>query len=853
MALYQPSFCVPHNQAIDATDQDDMTFSFKLNGNNPLVAYNIQIYDNDTNKLVYELISIENERAIQAKIQEISNWLAIQHTKYEKLENAEEEYDKSEIKTNFRTQLRKAMVNEKKKLLTMEETLSKKNKGETLGQTEITKYFEYFGNILTDLNSLIGDEENPLPNTGEYILNTITDWVNVDPARKDGVEYEDEDKVIIDRKAFNNVKEIYISIKQYYENVMKARTGASDTTYINETTYNKARQAAYLIYSEFSNEPYFNKDLYEAINTVWNNTNFDKLLTEVTNYEALWTSEITQQEYALSHLSGGKTTNKVNVYNSPTASESNIYYSLQKGAQVAIIKSSSGEPPAGWYFISSGGQFGYIQSQYVQLYNIKSGKYYLEKPIYPTNYEGEKNTIYHQLPINILSNGKSYKWSVTLYWSTSGRYDEESKIDGSLTSVENYFETRKKPIVKLKNINELFTIPFNYVNTTTDMMFTIDDDGTSISLPKGSSVRIITLIDEDTVNIEYVDENTNLKHQAIISVNNIDGLGLYGSSNNYILPSKKATFEGYYEQEQFVSISYFRWVLYKLQYDSEEISEVVKDTGMIPSIDFRFSYDGFLNDEKYGIKIFVQTLDNIEAETELIKFKVSYIDYEIENMLNAENSPIEHGIIVEWSNLRLIKGEVEGNSHYEKDTPTENKTALTLENNKTTLTFDKDKGKPLSVDFDANQILCTRFDEERPLDKQIYYTASGLDDNGEVVSKTLELIPTNDTQTTGKVILRYTIKTAIGVEEYDKEIIASALYWYVIIMKKDGFVVFTKYAQGLFPAIDQYPNLNKFTGQKGLYPDALTYLEEPSDRVEYNYQTIVDRDGNEIKKDGENG
>ena len=108
------------------------------------------------------------------------------------------------------------------------------------------------------------------------------------------------------------------------------------------------------------------------------------------------------------------------------------------------------------------------------------------------------------------------------------------------------------------------------------------------------------------------------------------------------------------------------------------------------------------------------------------------------------------------------------------------------------------------------------------------------------------MIPRKDTQTTGKVILRYTIKTAIGAENYDQEIIASTLYWYIIIMKKDGFVVFTKYAQGLFPALDQYPNLNKFTSQKGLYPDALTYLEEPSDKVEYNYQTIVDRDGNEI-------
>ena len=26
MALYQPSFCIPKNQAIDATDENDMTF-----------------------------------------------------------------------------------------------------------------------------------------------------------------------------------------------------------------------------------------------------------------------------------------------------------------------------------------------------------------------------------------------------------------------------------------------------------------------------------------------------------------------------------------------------------------------------------------------------------------------------------------------------------------------------------------------------------------------------------------------------------------------------------------------------------------------------------------------------------
>ena len=247
MALYQPSFCIPKNQAIDASDENDMTFSFKLNGNNPLVAYNIQIFDNDTNNLVYELISTENERAIQAKIEEVSNWLENQETKQERLNTSEEEYKSSEIKTNFRNKLKEAIANEKKKLLTMETILNKKKDGKLTDQTDISKYFEYWGNILTDLGSLIGNEENPLPNTGEFVLNTIEGWLNIDPARTNGIEYEDEEVEIINRTAFNKVKELYISLKQYYEDVMKARSGASDTTYINDTTYNKAKQTAYLI------------------------------------------------------------------------------------------------------------------------------------------------------------------------------------------------------------------------------------------------------------------------------------------------------------------------------------------------------------------------------------------------------------------------------------------------------------------------------------------------------------------------------------------------------------------------------------------------------------------------------
>ncbi len=860
MALYQPSFCIPRNEAIDATNQDDMTFSFKLNGNNPLVAYNIQIFDNDTNELVYELVSTENERAIEKNINEIRSWLSVQEKKQEKVTQSEEEYKASTIRTAFRDSLRKFVSQNSSKLLDMTNTLEKKKKGESLGQTEIVEYFQYWGDFILGLETYIGDEKSTSTTTGEGMLKTIEGWLNIDPYRKDGIEYKEKNEHLVDRGDFNEVKDLYLDFKNYYNGVGEAReaAGASDTTYINDTTLTKARQALYLIYSEFSNEAYFGKDLYTAINNVWIRVNFNRLEEEINNVYSNWVNQINQQEYALAHLTGGYAKQDINVYKSATASSSNIKYILKKGTELTIITDTP-TVPSGWYCISINGQKGYVQSQYVTLYPNTNGKYWLKNPIYPTNYEGEQNTVYHQIPLKVtndagkivdtLQNGKGYKWSVTLYWNTSGKYEEDDAIYGSLVSVENYFDTRNRPIIGIENAKQVFSIPNNYV--TVKNSFVVDgEDNKKITVKAGTTVRLISLTesDENFANIEFTQEGTNERIFGTTHIDNLNGLGLYDDDTITVLPvvlSKKATFVGHYEQAQHVSIAYFRWVLYKLQYDTEEIVETVKDTGMVPSADFRFVYEGFLDDEKYAIQTFVQTLDNVEVQTGLIKFKSSYITYPIENMVNAENSPIEHGIIVEWSNLRLIQGEVDGEYHYEKDLPVQGKTSLTLDKG-SVLTFDKDKGKPLAVDFDTNQILCTKFDEDRPTEVQRYYTASGLDDNGEVISKTLELIPDENTQTTGKAILRYTVKTARENNIYEQEIIASPLYWYVIIMTSTGFTIYTKYAKGLFPAIDQYPHLNKFTKTHGLYPDALTYLEEPSDRVEYNYQTIVDRDGNEI-------
>lgn len=855
MALYQPSFMVPHNEAIDVTNSEDMTFKWQLNGNNLLCAYNIQIFDVDTNELVYELISTENQRVIQANINRLSGYITNQENKISKVQEYKNEYDKSTLRSEFKYDLEDDRTNLLDKYDKMAVILSDLKAGEELSQSEITKYFQYWGEAIETIKARVGrvisdttgDPVQPDEGSAEYIKMKIEEWSNIDPARTDGIEYEG-DVELVNSTAFNTVKDELSAYSDYYDNVMAARRelSASDTSFINDTTLDKAKKTIYLMYSKHTNESYYAKDLWAAVDTMWKSLNFEKKEKECRNYLEKYQSEIEQESYALAHLNGGIVTEDTEAYSTASAIEENLVYTIPKDGVVAIIDMEP-QPPEGWAYIIYGGIKAYIQTTNLEYYNIEYGKYYLDNPIPPTNYEGDPNVISHQLPINVLKNGKSYKWSVTLYWSTSGDYTQDDKIDGKLTSVECYFDARKRPEVYLKNLEQVFTIPYNYVEIATETSFAYEDkDGHEQIKELSAGEKVLFLHratdNENSAYIRTVDDE-NVYIYGVIPVESLVNTGLYeeGIQKLYELQSKYVTFIGGYEQEQHVSISYFRWVLSKLQYDTEEVVEVVEDTGMIPSIDVKFFYDGFLNGEKYSIKLYVQTLDNVEAESVEYKFKVQYIDISIENMINAENSPIEHGIIVEWSNLRLIQGDVIGGYSYTDDLPNDSQTSISLEEG-TTLTFDQDKGNPLSIDWEANHIISMRIDKDRPKD-QVYYTASGLDDNGEVIYKTLELINRPDTDTTGVADLVYTVHTAITDETYTQEIIASPLYWYIIILKQDGFIVYRKYADGLFPMRELYASYNGFTDDRNPVPLPLRYYDEPSERVNYNYQTIIRNDG----------
>ena len=251
MALYQPSFMVPHNQTIDVTNKEDMQFKWQLNGNNLLCAYNIQIFDVDSNKLVYEIVSTANQRAIQENINLLTGYATNQENKILSLETYQTEYSSSTLKSQFKIDLdkdRTKCFEDYDEMAAIVVELKDKGK---LTQTSITKYFQYWGNIIkivkdrigTLVSPVTGDPIDPKAGTAEYIKRQIEHWMNVDPDRKDGIEYEGDVQLIKD-DAFRIVKDTFsASYETYYENVMTSRreASASDTSYINDITLKKAK------------------------------------------------------------------------------------------------------------------------------------------------------------------------------------------------------------------------------------------------------------------------------------------------------------------------------------------------------------------------------------------------------------------------------------------------------------------------------------------------------------------------------------------------------------------------------------------------------------------------------------
>lgn len=101
-----------------------------------------------------------------------------------------------------------------------------------------------------------------------------------------------------------------------------------------------------------------------------------------------------------------------------------------------------------------------IESLQTAINNLGTGMYILSNPIYPVDYLGNNVILKHQLPSGVVENGGDYKWSITLYWSSTERKGDEediAKYEAQLEQAKADLNTINSNISSKQALEEQFT------------------------------------------------------------------------------------------------------------------------------------------------------------------------------------------------------------------------------------------------------------------------------------------------------------------------------------------------------------------------------------------------------------
>ena len=816
MALYQPSYMQPRNSTIDCNVKDEMVFSCQLNGNSLLFGYDIEIYDAETNNLVYQLTSDASKQIMQKELTDAQQSLSTNGKELSKRENL------------------------------LKEVVDDETSGSFIQLITLTR--EQCTTILAQMEECISGSRpsNQFFTLGDEVIEKVTS------CRAQGKNMQ------------NRIENYYLTILPKYQKRMSNNSIQLD---VNIDRYN---------------------NIYKGTNQITNKT--IEVLNRILNYA---TDTVSSDDSSLRTILA------------------EYWEEIQPYLQNQIDSLNENQEQLN----------NEIDRLQTAINNLGTGMFILPDPLYPVDYLGNNVILQHQLPTGILENGGDYKWTITLYWSSTDRKGNEEDLakynaqleearnqlnsinsqisskntlesqyssDSTYTSFNeklNTFEEnadskidQMRDIIKQINKSQFWTIGDQIISeaqscitqagnvknriektygvTNSDFQQRYSNNKTLLnsyinSYKKEKSANNIgtdaivdlvcledymvsdistenystrTILEEywDSIENSLLSQISTLQDQKESKENEIinlettianDGLDQsIVSQEAYFecrttptieistipnpIDKKFYEFQGIYNQAENVPVTYFRWIL-----TNAITGEVLKDTGSIPSADLRFYYDGFLNDYEYTIQLIVTNQNNITVQTDPIEFKVAYVEVMIDNFLKATSSTEEHGIIVEWSGIHGVTGTVYGDYTYLKDLPVVSHTSLQLPHG-SSLVFDRDNDEQLKIPAaSASHIISIRIDEPNI---GTIYEATGT--NGGLPYYKRLTLEGND--------LVYDIN---GLKQIRHTIIPNTLYWYVIFMLPDKLIVSQKIADGLFPATDLYPAI-------GLYPKQLTYL-----------------------------
>lgn len=221
------------------------------------------------------------------------------------------------------------------------------------------------------------------------------------------------------------------------------------------------------------------------------------------------------------------------------------------------------------------------------------------------------------VPANSFSNGEDLIWKMRLWTNNPDMQIASNKVLSYMASnqiaIEPYSESRIKAGHKIKIRNNIYNISEYILSEMGDFgLITIDTEFDIVE--EGDQFKIYS---------DFIDTPTYYFKSRTLPEISISNLENTVSSRNY-------SFIGSYFQNENTPLQYYIFNLY------DNLGELIDTTDKVYSSNIVYNFDGFTNEESYGIELICGNQDNIEISTGIKKFVASYFQPNVDLGIGCE-------------------------------------------------------------------------------------------------------------------------------------------------------------------------------------------------------------------------
>lgn len=238
------------------------------------------------------------------------------------------------------------------------------------------------------------------------------------------------------------------------------------------------------------------------------------------------------------------------------------------------------------------------------------------------------------------------------------------------------------------------------------------------------------------------------------------------------------------------------------------------------------NYNGFLNEGRYSVELYVETQDNTSIITNPINFTISYNTTFLDNDVRVMALDNEPSVMLNWEDAIVIGGRSEGEVSFETQYPIINykskspSTSINIPEG-SRIVFDYGASSNLDIDENCYVVLSTQL--KNAADTTLFY-AEGVDVAGLEVYRNLSFHNGRFEYSVG--IANNIVSTSIFPAVDSEDILIPNQYvWYILTMSpmltnENGqyytelSVVESKLVNGTYPSSSLYPKAD------GVYPSA---------------------------------